>query len=150
MKPKRSRWTLESEKNASEGTTKKEEKKTSKLVAPNRPLALNPRAPFGTDAPSPPNLLSICPCGLRSTSITLEACFPSSASLPPFPEHLSLHTSLSFSLQEAAINSNHAGSVLSVIRRACACTSLTACRGSACAAEPCTHSCTSTCTFSVL
>ena len=28
-------------KNASEGTTKKEEKKTSKLVAPNRPLALN-------------------------------------------------------------------------------------------------------------
>ena len=41
MEPKRSRGTLESEKNASEGTTKKEEKKTSKLVAPNRPLALN-------------------------------------------------------------------------------------------------------------
>ena len=39
-----------------------------------------------------------------------------SATSPRFPEHLSLHTSLSFSLQEADLNFNHAGSVLSVIR----------------------------------
>ena len=39
-----------------------------------------------------------------------------SVTLPRRAEHLSLHTSLSFSLQEADINFNHAGSVLSVIR----------------------------------
>ena len=115
------------------------------------PQPLNPQPSHGTPSISPSKPPSnLASRRLVSTSITLEACFPSSASLPQHTEHLSLHTSLSFSLQEAALNFNHAGSVLSVIRRACAYTILTACRGAGCAAEPCTHSCTSTCTFSVL